>query len=188
MSFHFDVKKVAQAAACLLKSMGEDRHNFMAVLKMLYIADRESLKETGFPITGDTYVAMKHGMVLSRTYDLIKTPRDWPEKDAEEDFWVAHFRRKNHDLCGLCDPGLDELSDYEIDKLREVGERYKATDRFALAQLTHFPEWKKNDPGDSSVAVSMKDLLEAVGRGDDVGAISQAACEDVYFSSLFGGH
>ena len=47
MSFHFDANKVAQATACMLKSMDEKRHNFMALLKMLYIADRESLKETG---------------------------------------------------------------------------------------------------------------------------------------------
>lgn len=65
--FRFDVKKVAQATAYLLKSMREERHNFMALLKMLYIVDRKSLKESGFPITGDTYVAMKHGPVLSRT-------------------------------------------------------------------------------------------------------------------------
>ena len=76
MSFRFDVNKVAQATAYLLRSMEKERHRFMALLKMLYIAERESLKENGFPITGDTYVAMRHGAVLSRTYDLMKTTSD----------------------------------------------------------------------------------------------------------------
>jgi len=188
MSFRFDANKVAQATAYMLKSMNEKRHNFMALLKMLYIADRQSLKETGFPITGDTYAAMKHGPVLSRTYDLMKTSEDWPEKDSEERLWTEHFRRDNCDLCLLRDPGSGELSEYEMEKLQDVCRRFGARDRFELADFTHtFPEWKKNDPGDSSVTIELTDLLDAVDRGNDIEAILQSAREDRYFSSLFAG-
>jgi len=187
MGFRFDVNKVAQATAYLLKSMKKERHSFMALLKMLYIADRESLKENGFPITGDTYVAMKHGPVLSRTYDLMKTPKDWPA-DTEEKVWLAHFERKRNDLCLLKDPRVSDLSEYEMQKLRDVCRRFGSMDRYKLNDFTHtFPEWKKNDPGESSAPIKMKDLLEAVGRGDDAKAIFQAAREERHFSSLFAG-
>ena len=187
MSFRFDANKVAQATAYMLKSMNEKRHNFMALLKMLYIADRESLKETGFPITGDTYVAMKHGPVLSRSYDLMKMAAP-VEDDAEERLWVEHFGREGNDLYVLDDPGVSDLSAYEMQKLLDVCRRYGKMDRFALADMTHgFEEWKRNDPGESCAPIDLRDLLEAVDRGDDIEAILQSAREDRYFSSLFAG-
>lgn len=38
--------------------------SYLRMLKLLYLADRESLKETGHTITGDRVVAMEHGPVL----------------------------------------------------------------------------------------------------------------------------
>lgn len=40
----------------------------LTLLKLLYIADRESLFNYGYTITGDTMIAMKFGSVLSATY------------------------------------------------------------------------------------------------------------------------
>ena len=39
---------------------------------MLYIADRIALDRLEMTITGDCYVSMKYGPVLSKVYDLIK--------------------------------------------------------------------------------------------------------------------
>jgi hypothetical protein len=53
--------------------------------KLLYLADRESLKKTGRPITGDRVVAMEHGPVL-RSVSSRKhihhafTRRAWPPR------------------------------------------------------------------------------------------------------------
>jgi len=169
----------------MLDRMGEERHNIMALIKMLYIADRESLKETGFPITGDEYVAMKHGPVLSQTYDLMKTEKDW-QANPEEKVWLTHFERAGYDLCLVSDPGVSELSEYEMQKLGDVCRRYGKQESFALAKMTHrFEEWKRNNPGESSVCIDLRDILEAVGRGDDVEAIVQAAREDRGFARFF---
>ena len=46
--------------------------SYLRLLKLLYIADREWLAETGESITGDRVYAMKQGPVLSTLYDLIK--------------------------------------------------------------------------------------------------------------------
>ncbi len=45
--------------------------SYMKLIKLLYLADREALARWGRPITTDTYVAMKHGPVLSYILNLI---------------------------------------------------------------------------------------------------------------------
>jgi len=48
------------------------RIDYLRLLKLLHIADREWLAETGESITGDRAYAMKYGPVLSSIYDLVK--------------------------------------------------------------------------------------------------------------------
>ena len=67
----FNLDKTIQAAAYLLKQEPECRMNYMRLLKMLYIANRQSLKTRDVPICGDKAYAMKRGPVLSATLDLI---------------------------------------------------------------------------------------------------------------------
>lgn len=42
------------------------------ISKMIYFADRKHLLEYGKPITGDSFYAMEHGPVPSKTYDILK--------------------------------------------------------------------------------------------------------------------
>lgn len=58
MEFIFDEHKATQAAAYLLRR-GGGRMRYMKLIKLLYLADRTALIETGSPITGDRFVAMK---------------------------------------------------------------------------------------------------------------------------------
>lgn len=46
--------------------------NYMALIKLLYKADREALRRWGLPITTDKYVSMAKGPVTSHIYDRIK--------------------------------------------------------------------------------------------------------------------
>jgi uncharacterized phage-associated protein len=45
--------------------------SYMKLIKLLYLAGREALARWGRPIPTDTYVATKHGPVLSQVLDLI---------------------------------------------------------------------------------------------------------------------
>lgn len=54
MSWVFSPKKAAQVAAVILKASG-GQMDYRKLMALLYIADRESIKETGTPITGDSY-------------------------------------------------------------------------------------------------------------------------------------
>jgi len=155
--------KIAQAAAVLLKTEPTKRMGRLRLLKLLYIADRESLTERARPITGDTPVAMDHGPVLSQTYNLIKGT------DYASPQWQAFFRSEGRDIELIAEPGVGELSRYEITKLQDVALRLSECDDWNVAELTHaFPEWIKNKPEKgSSKPIPLDDLLAATGHAQD---------------------
>src|ERR1700675_4380838 len=100
--FDFEVAKTIQAIGVLLRNLGRGQLEYLTLLKMLYIADRESLRDRGRPITGDQVVAMKQGPVLSGVYDLINfnRPKDIP-------LWARFFSKDEYDLVLNESPATD---------------------------------------------------------------------------------
>ena len=178
----FRFEKTLQAAACLLRLEPSRSMSYMRLLKLLYIADRESLKETGAPVTGDRVVAMKQGPVLSETYELIKGEH---LRYAE---WERAFKREGYRIELVEDPGIGRLCKYEIDKLNEISEKYREADEWDMVNVTHeFPEWKKNDPGGSSMKpIPLKDILKAVGRAGDQQAIEEEEAAGEFITRVLG--
>ena len=64
-------EKLFDATAYILYQ-NDKSMNYVKLIKELYFADREALKQKGFSITGDEYYSMKEGPVLSTLYYLIK--------------------------------------------------------------------------------------------------------------------
>lgn len=179
--FHFHFDKTLQAAAVLLRTHRLRVMGRMRLLKLLYITDRESLRDRGAPITGDHAVAMKNGPVLSETYDLIKG------EHLHAADWGEHFENIGYDVHWTKDPGNGKLSKYEIEKLNEVARRFEHEDDWALAEITHdFPEWRKNKPGTSSRSIPFEDILEAVGRADDINSIREDAQASAFMDRVLG--
>ena len=140
----------------------------MRLLKLLYIADRESLKEIGRPISGDSLLAMKKGPLLSGFYEMIKG------ESVQSQLFDTYFQQSGFHLELKKSPGIGLLNRYEIRKLREVSARYENTDDDDLSLMTHqFPEWK--DPGNSSRHIPVEDVLEAVGRADKTDKVRRNA-------------
>jgi len=161
--FVFNERKTAQAAAYLLKLAG-GRMKYMKLLKILYLADRETLLRTGRPITGDRYVSMDNGPILSRTYDLVaEEPEDparpWFEYIAPPENYSVELRKS--------EPESDELSSFETGVIRELFDKFKNVDQFTLAKLTHkiCPEWR--DPEGSSLPIDPEEILRAAGRSQE---------------------
>jgi len=68
----FSEPVVTQMAAYLLKKRG-NRMAFIKLIKLLYLAERKAVSKWAEPISGDHFVSMPHGPVLSQTYELIKS-------------------------------------------------------------------------------------------------------------------
>ena len=186
MRFTFEIEKAAQVVAFFLQQNQKQEMSILKLLKLLYIADRESLRKCGFPITGDRAVAMEHGPVLSGIYDYIKLADDWQPCTGEERFWRAHFLRQGKKLCLKKSPGQDRLTENDVSILNNVVSRFAKRSAAQLRNLTHqFPEWRKNEVGSSSASIPLGDILDAIGLGEHREEIEQARHEEAYFDKLF---
>ena len=167
----FEPLKAIQASAVLLNSAPAHRMSRKRLLKLLYIADRESIHRWGRPITGDAPVAMRQGPVLRHTYNMIK------EDHVSSPQWSNFFANDGWNVILKTDPGLGQLSDPEIALLREVSTTYKNQDANSLGELTHgFKEWIKNQPQtNTSVPISVEDILDALGMSDEKEELLAAA-------------
>ena len=72
MGFEFDIEKSIQASACFLGLAPGQRLPYLVLVKLLYLADREELREVGYPLAGDTAHALPHGPILGQICDLIR--------------------------------------------------------------------------------------------------------------------
>lgn len=158
MELQFDFERSLQAAAYLLE-LEEGSMDYIRLLKLLYIAERELLAEQATPLTGDVFKALKYGPVMITIYDIIMD-RSW--RSAE---WDRYIKMKNYSVRLAQDPGRDRLSPAIVGKLREVSDRYREMNNWDLVEVTReFPEWRKNaPPADPPGIIPLEDVLEAMG-------------------------
>jgi uncharacterized phage-associated protein len=151
LNLSFDESKATEAAAFLL-SRSDQTMNYMKLIKLLYLADREALIRWGRPISTDRYVSMKHGPVLSNGSwsSLISNPSGYDVSLARE----------------ISEEDFEELSVAERKLLDEIWGKYGALDEWDLVDLLHdVGEWQ--DPHGTSVPISYSEILRAGGRSED---------------------
>jgi uncharacterized phage-associated protein len=161
LEFPFDLEKAIQAIGVLHSVENDDKVPYYRLLKLLYISDREYLKETGRPIVGGREVAVNRGPLSSPVYDLIKGEHSQANRFAE------FFSKQNRLLVMHHQPSRDELSKREIRKLTEISEKYREAEDDDIGQLTHdFPEYAENFVRDTSTAIPLSAKLRALGMAD----------------------
>lgn len=170
IKFVFDEKRATQAAAYLLK-LGGGKLNYMKLIKLLYLADRETFIKTGRPITGATMVSMPLGPVLSEVLDLIKSPstRFWSSYVSEPKDFEVSLRVET--------PQSDELSQNDLRVLEGVHATFGNTDKWDLVDKLHSmeaPEWE--NPQGSSLPIPPERVLEKHGVSkEDAAAFADAS-------------
>jgi uncharacterized phage-associated protein len=177
IEFRFHPEKAVEAAAILLKLHGKPM-KCLGLLKMLYIADRVALKFMEQPITGDHYVSMDYGPVLSGVYDLIKGQ----DVDHALSLWskfISH-RNDNHLVSLLADPGKEELCEEEEEIIQQVYNDFGHLDPFHVAEWTYdLPEWQ--NPHGLAIPISVEDILKNVGKSnEEIQEIQQEARRETY--------
>lgn len=155
MNTTFDQRKTVQLIAYFLKAMG-GWVSYMKLIKLAYLADRESFKRRSDSITGDRYFSMKNGMVGSRLYDCFK--------GAGGKFWIGHIQGDGEYKVKLIgDPGRDDLAEDEILMADQILEKFSRFDRFRLGDITHqLGEYRKVEGGRKEVWEA--DILNAIVR------------------------
>lgn len=157
MRFTFDERRAVQAAAVLLR-LSWMRQNYTWLLKVLYLADREALRQVGAPIAGASFCNMKNGPLASDVYHCIK-------QDSAHQVWADHIRKEGYDVVLVKDPGDEELSDFDVKLLTELFDRYKAYSYSRMIDVVHgLKEWE--DPGATSTVLAPETILRGAGATD----------------------
>lgn len=176
-SFNYNERKAIEAACYLLKKSG-GRKNYMSLLKLMYLADRQALEELGATISTDRHVSMKQGPVLSETYNCIKSIKASAKLAGPVERWAT----KSIELCSSApddytvklsqDVALPkdwELSDRERKILDAIHSKFGSFSPFELSKITHdLPEWKDpSESGKGATPIEPTEILEHVGKSAD---------------------
>jgi hypothetical protein len=156
-----NAEKLMQASGYLLKLNGF-RLNYLKAIKILYLADRESLNRANQTISGDSFVSMKHGPVLSGLYDLVK--KRHTDKTLQS-AWDSRFSIDSYDLIANFDRMPEgKLSAFEKQTIAGLSKRFRDVPFGKMINYVHdhCSEWK--DPGDTSEPIPVETVLEHLGR------------------------
>lgn len=160
----FSEIRVTQMAAYLLQKNG-GRMPYIKLLKLLYLTERQAMAKWGDSISGDSFVSMPKGSVLSQTYDLIKG------HTTEVSFWSSLIQDEaNYEVSlsrQLESSDLDELSLAETKILDSTFDEFGRLTGFEIVDYTHdnCDEWQ--DPSGSSFPIRPESIFRAMGKSDD---------------------
>lgn len=134
-------KKIIQALTYLANKEKDKKMDNMKAYKLIWLADRFHLRQTGRTITGDIYYAMPHGIVpsdakciLEGTKTKLVNPKGYSSKYIE--------RMDGHQFKALADADLMMFSDSDQDALDKVYSFYGHLDGKRLSKMSHkYPEW-----------------------------------------------
>jgi uncharacterized phage-associated protein len=158
----YDIPKAAQAVAYFaLKSGGSI--NVLKLSKLMYLAERESMKRYDAPMFYDELFSMPDGPVASITLNFING-------DNEEAVWSRFVMpRSGVEISAAKNMSvemMDSLSAADIEIFDDLWKQFGALDRYKLRDWTHvkenIPEWK--DPNGSSYAIQHKDVFNYLGK------------------------
>jgi uncharacterized phage-associated protein len=153
----FSEEKVTHMASYLLIKRG-GKMSYMKLLKLLYLAERESLAKWGESMSGDRFVSMPHGPVMSSTLEMIQGGGSvWDSFIVSEADYEVSLKPN------IGEKSLDDLSISETEILDEVFSEFGAMKRWDLVKYTHenCDEWQ--DPNGSSYPIELVDILRAKG-------------------------
>ena len=156
----FDERKTVQVAALLVKEFN-NKIDMGKLLKMIYLIDRKSLEDRGYPITFDRPCNMKFGPVLSCTYRLIKEGNG---KYWNKVFWGLDTKH----LVKLRDVevGTGALSEADMEYINKVIEDVGHMSFHEISQQTHkLAEYE--DTGNTARPIEWNNWLRAVGWDED---------------------
>jgi len=161
----FKEEKTSQIAATFV-SMEGGIIPHLKLIKLIYIADRESMKRTGFPLTFDQMKSLPHGPILDNTLSHIDNQST--ARNASYPSWKSKIINKGQYNVELVNPNFEisSLSEDDLNVLKDVYSEYGHCTKYQLRDITHnpikFPEW--HDPKGSSSLIQYEDIFLSFGK------------------------
>ncbi len=161
----FTETKVTQLAAFFLGQNCPKPMPRSQLMALLYLADRESVRATGWPISDDQLMSTRKGPILSTTAKLMEAGGE-----SRHGAWPAWVETRNDQIVSLRRPfntlELDEISPVELDILATIQHQFGAMDSMEIRSwmLDHCDELRESSLLDHPV--QWKVLARAVGYGE----------------------
>lgn len=155
----YNERKGAQVVAYFANKCPNSLIEYLKAVKLVYLADRESLARFGFPILDDDHYSLPMGPVNSCTKDYLSGDLQsaaWSEiLSAKADHRISSKVKNSDDL--------DELSEADIEVLDAVWAKFGHMTKWELVDWTHdnLPEWE--DPDGGATRIPFKRTLEHLG-------------------------
>lgn len=141
-------KKVLSIISYLQKNSGSSHsENKMWLLKMIYFADRYSIRNHGQAVSNDLYYAMKQGPVATKTFDTMNRNSSYLS-DAENEIIQENLvviKEQNGKTLELKSNLSDDdlLSNSDKEALDFAITNFGSFTGYQLSGITHdYPEWK----------------------------------------------
>jgi len=155
--FKFNPEKTLEVLLYIIRNI--ENPDIYKCLKILYFSDKKNLENFGRFISGDSYVAMKHGPVPSGAYDIIKFIRGDGGFGTID--WETALEVKHNNLVPLREPNLDFLSESDIESLEYSINEYGDLSFSDLKDLSHDEAYDSVDKNDmisiEAIASTLKD-------------------------------
>ena len=174
--FEFDERRAAQAAARLLRASGGELPH-LKLISLMYLAERRSLSDDGYSITGDRFVSMPMGPVLKGTMHLMRHG----SSDSE---WAKYVTPSaDSSVRSTGEECRDGLSDYDCGLLDEVAAEFGRMDERELAEYTRaLPEWERCGPAESPAEIDPAAIMKIAGHSDDaIAAVAEQLSAELAF-------
>jgi len=139
--FNFDEAKAIETLVYIASAWPKITPFYLS--KVLFIADRDHLRQFGRPVTGDAYIAMDNGPVPSRIYDIIKGELDFfGNPTAIDEALTIDEKARYHEITAKRKANTDLLSETDIAALDNAIEFCRGKSFTHLSSLTHQePAW-----------------------------------------------
>lgn len=164
--FKFNSKKSIETILWIIQH--DPSPNLYRTLKIIYAADKFHLNNYGRPVTGDRYVALRHGTVPSAIYDMLKNNDPLSLQSLKLDNYPFELA-VHHSLKAGRTPKLGEFSESDIEALEFGLNEYAAMSFSEIEKKNHLePGWQKvweekpNGTIDFSLIVEDENLLAEI--------------------------
>lgn len=157
MNFPFQAQKITELAALFLARLGGSAE-VLKLVKLLYLADRQSIQLRGVPIFGGRYYSLPHGPITSEGLNLINGKGQY----SHQILWnEAISARDGNILTLLRQPDAACLAASEVKILDKVFNDHGSKTASALRNWCH-ANIKEYEETDGSIPITLKEISLAV--------------------------
>ncbi len=159
-------QKIVQAVAYLAGKCGVGGLNRLHAYKLLYLADRDSLRKSGITITGDCYNAMQYGPLPVYAERILKGEAKEEAKYSSKYLTVVPLETKNAaNLVAIGNDQFEQLSEADKESLDVAVEVYRKHPDI-IAYTHRFPEWRRaRNSGRSKCRMKFEDFFLSPSKG-----------------------